>query len=193
MCPSFLLSYIHCHCCCYYPKIFVGRKTFTFPSRSVRTTFWVACIHFHCHCHRQYCCPLKNPGRETLACPSPLPTFKAKAGLPLPPVQWRSFIWFLFLYLGICILIAIGKLYRGHGNIFWYLRVFLVSKKRGENYHCCNLQFRRWSTLQLDRVKLLYTLLAEMSSSGKCPRRTFLCEIPRILSHFHIQYFKACI
>ena len=186
MCPSFLLSYIHCHCCCYYPKIFVGRKTFTFSSQLPAFIFIAIVI-------ANTIAPQKNPGRETLACPSLLPAFKAKAGLPLPPVQWRSFIWFLFLYLGICILIAIGKLYRGHGNIFWYLRVFLVSKKRGENYHCCNLQFRRWSTLQLDRVKLLYTLLAEMSSSGKCPRRTFLCEIPRILSHFHIQYFKACI
>ena len=121
MCPSFLLSYIHCHCCCYYPKIFVGRKTFTFSSQLPAFIFIAIVI-------ANTIAPQKNPGRETLACPSLLPAFKAKAGLPLPPVQWRSFIcFFLFLYLGICILIAFGKLYRGHGNSFWYLWVFLVS------------------------------------------------------------------
>ena len=188
MCPSFLLSYIHCHCCCYYPKIFVGRKTFTFSSQLPAFIFIAIVI-------ANTIAPQKNPGRETLACPSLLPAFKAKAGLPLPPVQWRSIIcFFLFLYLGICILIAFGKLYKGNGNYFWYLWVFLVSlvlwaAKKGWKWPL--LQFAI-QTLKY-RVKLQDTLLAEMSSSGKCPRRTFLCEIPRILSHFHIQYFKACI
>ena len=120
MCPSFLLSCIHCHCCCYYPKIFVGRKTFTFSSQLpafifiaivIAITIAPQKIQAERHLPALLCC-LHSRQRQGCHC--------------LPSSEGLLSVFFLFLYLGICILIAIGKLYRCHGNIFWYLRVFLV-------------------------------------------------------------------